>query len=167
MTGQRLSIPPRRGFTMVELVMVVVILGILAAVALPRFADLQGGARASKVKAMAGSIRTAAALVRASALAAGVSCNADTASAAVTVEGVAIDLNYCYPQALSTGAGILGAANVNGAIDGVVISGGGAAAGSVVTLQISGATDPTQCAITYQSPSSQQRPVVTEVSSGC
>lgn len=48
-----------RGFTLIELVMVIVILGVLAAVALPKFIDLSNEARLGKVLATRGAIVTA------------------------------------------------------------------------------------------------------------
>lgn len=50
------------GFTLIELVMVIVILGILSAVAIPKFVDLRGDAQTAATQAMAGAISSGAAI---------------------------------------------------------------------------------------------------------
>ena len=51
-----------RGFTLIELVIIIVILGILAAVAIPRYSNISGEAREASARAALGGLRSGIAI---------------------------------------------------------------------------------------------------------
>ena len=88
------------GFTLIELIIVIVILGILAVTAAPKFINLQNDARKSTVTAMAGSVKSAAAMTYSKAVLAG---KYGARSGKVTVDGNSVDLVWGYPAATASG----------------------------------------------------------------
>ncbi|CEO38011.1 type II secretion system protein [Photobacterium kishitanii] len=84
----------QNGFTLIELVVVIVILGILAVTAAPKFLNLQDDARASSLQGLKGAIDGAAGITYGKAAIQGVESK-DTA----TVDDIAVV--YGYPEATS------------------------------------------------------------------
>ena len=52
----------RKGFTLIELIMVIVILGIIAAISIPKYVDLSSQAKVAAAKGAMGSVRSAIAI---------------------------------------------------------------------------------------------------------
>lgn len=131
----------QRGFTLIELVVVITILGILAAFAVPRFAALDQRARIATRDALAGSIRSGAALAHAMWLAQGSTGN-------VSMEGRNIVMLNGYPN-LAT-------------IDDTIqdLTGFGYTAGTGVFAK----TGKTTCTVTYTPPTGPNLPPTIAVS---
>lgn len=87
-----------QGFTMIELIVVITILGILAAFALPRFVDVRNEARAAAIGGLGGSLRSASAMVHAKAL-------VNPTATAVPVEDQTINLTAAGGYAKATDIG--------------------------------------------------------------
>jgi len=135
------------GFTLIELIIVITILAILAAVAIPRFVALQVDARIAKVNGMLGSVKAAAVLARSVQLTQGLAPNT-----AVTMEGATIAMVNGYPSAAS----IAVAAGV-GAPDYSV--GAVASVAGVNQVSLASDADHPDCAITYQEAGAGMQPV--------
>ena len=82
-----MTVRKEKGFTLIELVMVIVILGILAAFALPRFADLGNEARTASLQGAVGAVKSAASIAHAQWLADG------NNAATVVLDGVTVDMS--------------------------------------------------------------------------
>lgn len=139
----------QQGFTLIELIVVITILGILAAFALPRFVDLQSDARVASLNGLAGSLKSASAMVHAKALARGVN------SGALDIgEGQSVTLSNGYATADTI-------SNALQDMTGFTVASG--------KFTLTGAPTPANCAVQYTAATSSTAPatVGTPTTSGC
>ena len=159
------------GFTLIELIIVIVILGILAVTAAPKFMNMQGDARKSVLNGMSASIKTAANLVYSKAIIAGVEKQARQVLAIQGVTGDSTDIAFGYPTAADTG--ILEVLDAKTSVTGANAEWGrGALNGNYIMWPTGVATNAATainaaCYIQYTPATSATVPVYTVVPTGC
>ncbi len=153
----------QHGFSLIELIVVLTIVGILSAVALSKYINIQSQARTAKAQAIYGTIRTAASLAKASCMVdiAGVSQTPTCTSTAGTVnmDGTSVTMVNQYPDASLVG--IIAATQLNPTTDNLSIT-----AGNPITIDVSGGTVP-NCRVSYTAAVVGSAPTFSLTTSGC
>jgi len=147
------------GFSLMELVFTIVILGVLSAVAIPRFINLQSEARTAKVEAVHGAIASATDIVHSAG-------QVRQATSTVSLsDGTAVQLVHGYPAA--NASGIIAATSLGQDSSLQIIElGNGALTVKISPDNASEAGSPT-CSVTYIEATATESPVLIKNTAAC
>ena len=156
------------GFTLIELVVVIIILGILAAVALPKFMGLSTDARVSVVNGMSGSVTEAADMVHALAEVQG---QVGATGSVLLPDGkTKITTAYGYPDATATGilASLQDSSTAPTQTFPFTFTAGSGTTPATFAYTAVGGTANTTCEASYTAPAATgATPTVSATTSGC
>lgn len=166
--GLRPAQPSAHGFTLIELIVVIVVLSVLAATALPKFLEMRRDARLAVLEAVKGTLFSAMEQGRVKChLTPACSTDALYSEPVLAPSGKLVRLKYGYPSSIEI-------APYHGVKEWLTLSGSltltEALSPNRTVISVDDAADPSTCQVSYSTSAMSaptQRPTITVLSTGC